>query len=265
MLKMILSMLSRFALWSVERGLPLDEPADILITPLLARFSEERMGHYTPSSYQIRLMVMRLIVNRVGDPDPRYPRPAKNKNYLDQRRVYGLSEQIAFVSSCSTRNTEWQRSNYRVYLGLGFGAGLTCREINTVRRQHIVEADGHWAVNVPGDDERTVPIRRDWTPLLLEGLETRRPDDFAILGYRHKGQPERLPTQMRLAAPAQPHATPTGMRSTWIVEHLTRGLRPDVVADLAGIEKIESLRIYIHRMPGYKLDDHIEQIVGGDV
>lgn len=261
MLKVSLGMLSQFALWAYERGLPLDDPKDILIPANLTRFASERMGNYSPSTYQVRLNHLRRLLKQIGEPDAAYPRNPVTQDYFAGRTIYSEQDQAAFIASRHNRKTERQRTNFSVYIGLGFGAGLTSQELNDVRTSDITTVNGRWVVQTRGAKPRTVPIRHDWSRYVVEGISTRQPDDYAILGWRDPRRPERLPIRISIAAPHQPRPTPSVMRATWIVEHLVRGLRPDVVAELAGMFSVEN---YLARMPSYDVNDYFAQAAGGE-
>lgn len=258
-----LTAVSLYAHWAFERGLPLDEPADVFHPAMLYRYSSEKLDSKASIYRDNHLRTLRRLMALLEDPAPDYPRKPLRRRPIPATGPFTASEQAAFVSSSNTRNTEWQRSNMRVLLGLGFGAGLTAEELNHARAADIRRAGEHLVVDTHGKNARTIPVRHDWAPILLRGLATREPEDYAILGYRHETISARLMVEMHVAAPHEPHPTPNRMRTTWIVEHLTRGVRPDIVAAIAGLGDITSLRNYILRMPAYDLSDYTSLIVGG--
>lgn len=260
-----LTAVSKFALWAYARGLPLGDPADILNPATVFRYVTEEMDNFKPSYRAQEMGRLQNLLLKIGDPDASYPRQPVRRRATSEMEVYKPTEQTMFVSSCSNRSTARQRSNMRVLVGLGFGAGLTVSELNDVKAADIQPRGNHHVVYVPGARERVVPIRADWVSILLQGLAEREPDDYALLGYRHETLSTRLAVEMHLRAPNEPHPTPSRMRSTWIVEHLTRGLRPDALAAIAGLGTADSFRIYVPRMPSYDLDDYLSLITGGDV
>jgi integrase len=260
-----LTSVSKFALWAYSRGLPIVDPADILNPATVFRYVTEEMEKFKPSYRAQEMGRLQNLLLKIGDPDTNYPRAAEHRSAISEMEVYTAAEQTAFVSSCNNRSTKRQRSNMRVLLGLGFGAGLKVGELNNVRTHDIQQRENHHVVRVPGARERVVPIRADWVPILLDGLADRRPDDYALLGYRHETLSTRLAIEMHLRAPNEPHPAPSRMRSTWIVEHLTRGLRPDVLASIAGLGVADSFRTYVPRMPAYDLDDYVGLITGGEM
>ncbi|GAA4481370.1 hypothetical protein [Microbacterium panaciterrae] len=258
-----LTSLSKLALWAYLHGMPLQDPADILTPSVLFRFDKEELSKHTPAARRNERTRLRNLIGRIGDDDPTYPRKPPQRDIRPSLWYYSPDEQVAFVSSTNTRNTERQRNNMRVFLGLGFGAGLTAKEINDARVGDITQIAGHTVVRVHGKHPRTVPVRADWAGLLIRGLGNRDPDDVAIDGYRESRKADSLAYYLHRDAPNEPHPHASGMRATWIIEHLMRGLRPDVLAGLAGVS-VDGLVAYMPRMPDYDLDDYLDQIVGGD-
>ncbi|QNE35886.1 site-specific integrase [Leifsonia shinshuensis] len=251
----------KFAVWAHKRGLPMDALDEVLSTPFLVRYTADVLDKGKTSTRHTQLALLRLVVERSGQVDENYSRKPRVMDYLEGREIYSEAEKTRFYSSCNSRSTEKQRNNMRVYVALGFGAGLTSKEMNILRVEHIVQEASHVAVHVPGKNARVVPVRAEWATLLLRGLETRFEGDYALSGYRDPQFSKTLATGIAAATPSEPHPNPTRMRATWIVDLLVSGLRQDVVCEVAGIGT-DALRTYLQRMPPYDFGDYVELIVG---
>jgi hypothetical protein len=256
-----LTTLSKFAMWALTRGLPIVNADDIVTPANIYRFDAEVLVAHTDATRRNERDRLKTLLKRIGDDDPSYPRKIIRTDIRPSLHYYREDEQIAFVSSSETRNTARQRNNMKVLLGLGFGAGLTAREISDALVGDIVEDLDCVRVHVRGKNSRVVPVRAQWSGLLVEGLGVRPADDVAIDGYRRTRKHDALIYHLSKEAPNEPTPNASQMRATWIIEHVLRGLRPDVVATIAGTS-LDAIGHYLHRMPRFDLDDFLEQIVG---
>ena len=115
------------------------------------------------------------------------------------------------------------------------GGGLNGRELKIAQVDDLVPlVDGRIAVQVRGERERLVPIRSDYTALVLEAAEDAQTGRF----FSVSGPNAAYDTASRLCGGLSLRRT----RSTWVAAHLRAGTTPSVLRVIAGGVSEKTLR-----------------------
>lgn len=137
-------------------------------------------------------------------------------------------------------------------LGLSLGAGLGSTDLRGVRRCHIAEVldpdhGTHLEVTVPrGRDSRTVPIRRQYEPLVRRALKLSAdgPADALVLGRKETRRNVTIVARRGIvtatageAITIQPHR----LRTTWLFACMNAAVPLADLLRLAGLKSARSL------------------------
>ncbi|WP_082492005.1 tyrosine-type recombinase/integrase [Leifsonia sp. Root4] len=244
-----LTVATRFALWlRTSTGASLDEPADYWTFHQVQRFAAMELGTGTSASYRAAVLRrLNTFVRRCGDgEDSRRAIPVAP---LPPLLPYTSREQAAFLAAAHARGSEHRRSNNLAFVALGLGAGLRAVELVAVRVEDISDDCTDMNIHVrAGSSPRIVPMRREWCETLRQALASRASEDFVIIGHR-SAKPAPLLSTLTTNGPKAPRPTASRMRATWIIGHLTCGLRIDLVLEIAGLHKLSALVPYVASLP----------------
>lgn len=244
-----LTVATRFALWlRTSTGASLDDPTDYWTFHQVQRFAAEQLGIGTSASYRAAVLrKLNTFVRRCGDgEDTRRPIPVAP---LPPLVPYTAREQAAFLAAAHARGSEHRRSNNLAFIALGLGAGLRALELVAACIEDIRDDGTDMQIHVrAGSSPRVVPMRREWCNTLRQALASRTPEGFVIIGHR-SAKPAALLTTLTTIDPKAARPTASRMRATWILGHLTRGLRVDLVLAIAGLRKLSALVPYVDSLP----------------
>lgn len=165
---------------------------------------------------------------------------------------YTPDECEVFVWLATSQPTPTRERNACYLLGLGLGAGLGSADLRGVRRCHITEVvdpghGTHLEVTVPrGRDRRTVPIRRQYEPLVRRALELSadRPTDALVLGRKESRHNVTVAARRGIVtATAGEGATidPHRLRTTWLFACMNAAVPLADLLRLAGLRSARSL------------------------
>lgn len=228
---------------NLSEGLPL-RPSVMLspqvTTMYLDHLLREGLSSGTVRNYRRYLDIAATVVGTIA-PDgsksiPGKPVPAP----------YSPEEEQHFALWARTIPTDLGTARAMALLGLVAGAGLRNEEIPSVQVRDVIDEAGMW-IRVHGTVERLTPVRAQWAPYLrrrtdgLDGNEFLFPSGAPV---NHKGihgwmigpDSTRRPVASRL-------------RSTWIVEQLRAGVRPESLLAWSGITRGETIANYLQFVP----------------
>lgn len=129
-----------------------------------------------------------------------------------------------------------------VCVGLGLGAGINSNELKQIRTSDVhASDDGAIRLDVPGNNARTVWIRREWEDIVARGLLGRTRESY-LLGE----DPSRRNVAARVFGRAHllgdvPQLSQDRLRATWLVGHLTRATPFAVLCHAAGLSSTRAL------------------------
>ena len=137
---------------------------------------------------------------------------------------------------------EWRRRNASFILSFGLGAGLESSETRYVKGADIEDVDGLMVINVRGDNERAVPVRRFEAEEIRSALKTFQVDGFVLTDHA-RATKNLMDTMQGGQVKGAPN--PRRLRSTWIVAHLNaQSPLPEFLA-AAGLVTTASLTRYL--------------------
>lgn len=227
--------LTLISAWCLEQGIPLD--IEIVLDPdTVERCFSEGMRHI-PSRGVYRT-VLRRLGRMLTKKAPWQPRPEP----MTRRKValpYSPAELAAVEEDARRQPTAIKRRTALGLIALGAGAGLDGRWATRVRGTDVARAGGVVTVRVSGKRPRSVVVLDRYEDLLLDLAAE------AGAGYIVGGpSPHRNRTNKRVSSLARGHGHPKlsvpRLRSTWIVEHLSRGTRLPELLEAAGTSRIET-------------------------
>jgi hypothetical protein len=133
---------------------------------------------------------------------------------------YQPAELSALWSAAGAQSTERRRSDARIVIALGAGAGLTAAEIAQVRAHDVRPAGAAVVVAVRGPAQRMVIVRRAFEHALAEAAHAHTGRIVYLLSptrYSRSGVVAQALSDMRLPAGC-PRALTRRLRATWLAE-----------------------------------------------
>jgi integrase len=235
---------TRIAVWAVTTaGLELDQRT-LFNRHVIARFVRVGLPEYNEAARgNLRSQLLRLAEVLL---DPRdVPLRLAPMKPADPSRPYSSKELVILRGWAETQSTAGRRTNARVLLALGLGAGLSAAEIGSLTVENIAVTEEGVTLQITGGRHRVVPVLREWEdPLrarrvqLVDGRFAFREGhsvnyDNLISNFVARGKSvEVVPQSQR-------------MRATWIVRHLDRGTPMVLLARAAGVESFEAFTRYL--------------------
>lgn len=166
----------------------------------------------------------------------------------DASRPYTDSEIARLLSWVASQPSSERRTSAGALLALGFGVGLTGREIIGLQMEDITADAVGLVIRVRGDRERFVPVHPAWVGLLEERLSS----GASTWAFREgqRGGNVNLVSDFTNRAPRPSVELQTRrMRASWVVGHLTRGTPLDVLMAGAGLQSAEALDRFLPFVP----------------
>ncbi len=240
----LLTFVSRFVIWEWMRSGCELSPERVLRDKLIGKYVATELRHLAPSTrFDVTRILGTLTTKLTGEPTHRLTLQAG-----PPKAPYSSAELAELNSWRTGLPTGLSRRNAAVLLSLGAGAGLNPAELIAVERQDITHtAEGDRFVSVRGERARSVPVRREWVPVLDLACESR--DGLLFHGYEFDEYPPRPITSFITAHPGKVRLTPQRLRSGWIVKLIDEGVPDNLIARLAGINVPTVARYYHHARP----------------
>ncbi|MFE4951091.1 hypothetical protein ACFQ9V_13395 [Leifsonia sp. NPDC056665] len=161
---------------------------------------------------------------------------------------YTRAEVAQLHSWAISQGTERRRIDAMMLLVLGLGAGLTSRELQSVRVDDLIFERGISQVTVWDHRPRTVPI----SPLWSERLSTVHPQlvrgAWAFRPGRTSSRDGQI-TDFLLRARTTHDIRPVRMRTTWLIEHLADGTPPTELLRISGLQQLAALDRLMNFVP----------------
>lgn len=139
-----------------------------------------------------------------------------------------------------TQPTPGKRANAETLLALGFGAGLSGREIINLTVDDIHADEEGVVVRIRGDRPRSVPVLREWERALFDQA-TVEPGEAWAFRQQHTGGNPNLITDFVSRGAGKIHLEARRLHATWIVHHLEAGTPLLPLLRAAGLASPEAL------------------------
>jgi hypothetical protein len=227
LMEQYLRVLTLISDWCVDNGVPLDVES-VLDPDTVERWASEGLKHL-PSRATYRTTARRLG-RMITKSAPWEPRPERMKG----RKIavpYSPEEMAELLEDAERQPTALKRRGALTLIALGAGCGL----------------DGRWVRTVRGSDVITTGV----VVRLLVGLAKPAGDGLLIgATSTHRNNTSKLTASLKRGS-GHPVLSVPRLRSTWIVEHLTRGTRLPELLAAAGttrIEPFDDLLVYVRPM-----------------
>ena len=163
----------------------------------------------------------------------------------DPTRPYKDKEIVSLRSWAPAQTTPARRTNAKVLLALGFGAGLSASEIGNVRARDLHIDDQGVVVHVEGERERDVPVLQDWESALVERSTTISPDTFAFRENHAAYYPNLVSNFVNRSDVTVVRPQTQRMRTTWILCHLGASSPLGPLMTAAGVDSLQALSRYL--------------------
>lgn len=240
----LLTALAGHAAWLTATGHPVD--ADTLVDPDLVQrwilHGLTGLSAGTAANYRSRLARVGAAITRTVRPAPLHA--------SDPTEPYAPQAESALVTWASGLRTPRMRTDVHAALSLGIGTGLSTAEIMQTCGTDVVRTDhGVLTVGVHGPRARLVPVRARYADGLTVLAEQAGPGPLFKPGSPGRVGKNALTNTIAAARRdgdiALPVLTAQRMRATWLVRHLSAGVRPDVLLAAAGLDDLGSLARYM--------------------
>ncbi|MDM8085150.1 hypothetical protein QUV83_10270 [Cellulomonas cellasea] len=250
-----------YYLWAIGQHLPLDVER-LFAEENVERFSETGMNHLGEHSQASYRSALRRIGRTVTTKAPWAPEP-KRKKRSTLADPYGRPDLAWLWEICLTQRSEVRRRAGVATMALCHGAGLAGAEFSVLPGSSIELIDGVAVVHIPGAHAREVPVLPQYA------------DELVRLSLDYWDRPmfsDRTPSrnwtsnvlsQLELPTSA-PRLVPSRLRTTWMVELSTAGLRVSELQHLAGVKTLTGWEDFSKFVP---LRDPavLRRLIGGGV
>lgn len=245
-----LTITSGFVQWCWRLGMDLDPR--VLFRP--ARVEEFILsGNHNFSTRS--LATFRSEMQKICEAyDPSLRRAVLARPSTDGLRPYTADEIDRFRLWAESQTTPTARRDSHLLLALGIGAGLCSQDLAQVQNSDVQHLDGLTIVEVHGIRARRVPVIAPW-----DRVVTRAANELASSGYLIAPARKRSDKNV-ISFVASRRAQPTErvkasrLRSTWVVEQITRGTPLDVLMDVGGFGATSGLDPYMAHVPARNAD-----------
>ncbi|WP_223694853.1 hypothetical protein [Leifsonia poae] len=227
-----------FVLWCWRtRGLPLDR-SRIMRRAVADDFVQRGMpGYLTGSRATHRSALYRVIqaleTDRTDSPGRPIPRRKPTQPYT-------AAEVAQLHSWAISQGTERRRLDAMMLLVLGLGAGLTSKELQSIRTRDIIVGPTGSLVSVWEARPRVVPISPVWAERLSTVYDFLHRDAWAFRPGRTSARDGQI-TDFLIRARTHHDIRPVRMRTTWLVEHLSNGTPPADLLRISGLQQLAAL------------------------
>lgn len=188
----------------------------------------------------IRLRLLRLAAElHVFDPERR---DAGAKRTSKTHAPYTASQMIRLLSQGMTRSSPKRRHNWRMFVTLGAGCGLTAEEAVALTIDDIVVHPDHIAVEVGGKRPRQVICTAQWESELRELLSSALIVDYLIITTNRPKLPGSWASHYIWEASSWDSSfSMERLRSTFIVSHLEAGTSPIHLLRMLGVIQFSTI------------------------
>lgn len=159
----------------------------------------------------------------------------------------------------ATQGTALRRANAAVLMSLGFGAGLSNREIIGAKIQDLALAGPYVIMHVGGERTRVVPVLAEWDLPLRWAIGSGDADRHVFLPGRTYRSPN-VPGLFVSTADGGRQLQVQRMHATWVVHHLDAGTPTLALMRAAGLRSPEALDRYLAFASEPNLNDYIEVV-----
>lgn len=235
-----------FALWAWQsRGIE-PETAKIFRRGLVEEFVHLGMMNYTRSSratYRSALVAIVEAITPAGQ--TRFPIPRSTPT-----APYSTTEVAGLRSWALRQGSVRRRRDATVLLGLGLGAGLSTRELLSVRGTDVDWREEKLHVLVWESRPRLVPVLQQWTGPLLDAVAEGPRDGWLFRPGRQGVRSAQVTDFLHRGQQTDLDVRPARMRTTWLLGHLTAGTPPRELLHIAGLENLAALDRITRFLPG---------------
>lgn len=257
---------TRLVLWCWQsEGLPLDR-AVVYDSATIDRYVAQMTNRpdYSKGTERSRLKAVaeRLLGRQANSGEYRaYPRSAAP-------RPYSVAELIALRGLANGQRTHYQRTNLKVLIALGAGAGVAGGEMTALRSEDLARSDGGFLVTVRGKGvrTRTVPITEEWEDLVEEVWDDVMAGEYLFLARRTTVDVSNtaLAALCKRTSAHGVRAESRRLRSTWLCAHLEAGTHLSVLMSAAGLGTCANLERYLPFVqgPAQQVSDEILRLRG---
>jgi hypothetical protein len=241
----LLSELSLYVGWAVERGTPMTMPGLLCHHRIEQWVAHGRAEGGPDTTWGNRRSRLRNLASHVM-PGPNAPRRAEPIGRASIKAPYTRREMAELVRLSCNQPTRLQARHLHLMLGTGAGAGLSSSDLRYLKPEHVrVDASGRWWIDVPGDNPRSVPVRAAYVEHLRLGIEG-VPTGKLLTGVKES---RRNITSPLVANAAVGHNTPPDqarLRATWLLAAMTT---PVPLADLLAAAGLSGARTLADLLP----------------
>lgn len=226
-----------FVLWAWQtKGVDLDV-ARMFRRRVVEEFVHRGMASHTRGSRATYRSMLIAMVDAVTPPSEQ-PFPISRS---EPTPPYAPSEVAALRSWAGSQGGSTRRQDASVLLALGFGAGLTTRELLALRVSDVDARRDGVHVLVWERRPRLVPILPAWETALREAVRDADPGDWLFRRGRTGVRPGQVTDFLHRGHTTELDVRPARMRTTWMLTHLQSGTPPRELLRIAGLENLAAL------------------------
>lgn len=167
----------------------------------------------------------------------------------DAAEPYTHKETASLHSWARSQSPYERRMSAQTLIALGLGAGLSAKEIGSVRLRDVEVDQAGIVVHVVGERSRQVPLLQRWEHLLLDRMTLGDADEWAFRPARTGWWPNAISNFVRDIPRGDARPQTQRMRATWVVHHLSAGTPVSLLLKAAGVDSLEAFTRYVHFVP----------------
>ncbi|MDQ6945334.1 MAG: hypothetical protein M3256_03475 [Actinomycetota bacterium] len=231
-----LVVVARIAYWAYETEIPLEEegvfhPDVVDLFVALPHIPAAKALH----DYRPRLRTIGRTVTKRAP----WPAMCERISYRPLSHPYTASEEALLLNDIGCQYPTVARAAEAVH-HLCLGAGAKSAEVPIVTANDLIKVDGLWCLRLGiGDASRLVVIEQDHVGPILR-LAAASPEGPLV--HKRGGERDLSDILKRFeCGPNTPRPSTRRYRSTWLLRHLGRGTRLDVLAAAAGVRELSGL------------------------
>jgi hypothetical protein len=225
--------LTHLAAWSLEQGLPLDREVVLDPDTLERLILTARQPQMSPMMLQLIRTAVRRMGPTLTSKAPWQPRPkALGRRVLAP--PYSQAELRALAKVARSQAMPLRRRAAQALFLLGAGAGLDGRWATRIRGSDVIPVAEAVLVRTGPPSPRLVPLLARYETDLLDLAALA--GDEPLIGPQspHRNRMNYIRKTLQLGY-GNPELSPSRLRTTWLVHHITAGTRLPELTEAAGV------------------------------
>jgi len=238
--------LTTFLRWRSGQHLATGCPAALTYANIDGFFAlgTSHLGQRSKADYRSRLRTLASRVNASADAPP-----IPTTGYNAVRQGYSTAEEAIIRRAALNQRRPIVRRRLCLAVGLGAGGGVAPYELRLIHRRDICVCSDGILISIPGNNARTIVIRRDYEELVLVGIEGLSDDDLVLdVGFRGPNPVAAIIAAAELYGNV-PKIDQRRLRTTWISWLLLQPIPLQLALQAAGLSSARTFSDMAKHLP----------------